>query len=80
MQLSVYSLKRVLFEGGAKSLNVKAVHGELTILDHHRPLIAMLGDGPVRIVREDEREEQLSVRGGFVEVKPGSVVNVLVDE
>lgn len=80
MQLGIYSLKKILFEGAAKSVNVKAVHGELTILDFHRPLITMLVPGRIRVTDNEGREQSFAVQSGFLEVKPGSEVNLLVDE
>lgn len=80
MILGIYSLKRILYEGEAKSVNLKAVRGELTILDHHRPLIAALNKGPVKITGADEKQVTMTIRSGFLEVKPGGVVNLLVDE
>lgn len=50
MKLSVYSLKNILFQGEAQLLNCKTVTGEITILDHHEPLITVLKEGILKVV------------------------------
>lgn len=80
MILGIYSLKRILFEGEVKSVNLKAADGELTILNHHRPLITALAAGPVKIIDAKENESTVPIQSGFLEVKPGSMVNMLVEE
>jgi F0F1-type ATP synthase epsilon subunit len=79
MKLRVYSLKEVLFEGEAKALNLKTEIGEITILDHHRPLITVLKEGPVKITLTEGGNKFLKSAGGFLEVKPGNEVSVLID-
>jgi F-type H+-transporting ATPase subunit epsilon len=79
MKLRVYSLKEVLFEGEAKALNLKTEIGEITILDHHRPLITVLKEGPVKITLVGGEEKFLKSAGGFLEVKPGNEVSVLIN-
>ena len=62
-----------------KSVNLKTASGEITVLDNHRPLIAFLGSGPIRIVDEKDKEETLEARSGFLEVRPKGEVNILLD-
>lgn len=80
MQLGIYSSRRVCYEGEAVSLNCKAAAGELTILDHHRPLVTVLEAGPVKVRPQSGEERVIEARSGFLEVRPGSVVNVLIEE
>lgn len=83
MLLNIYSLRRPVFRREAKSVNVKTVAGEITILDNHRPLIAPLAGREIRIVDAKDKEEQIESAGGFVEVRPNAQsrgeVNILVD-
>lgn len=79
MFLKIYSLKQVLFDGEVKSLNVKSTGGELTILDHHRPLITMLSESPIKITNSNGDLQVIDITSGFLEVKPESVVNILAD-
>lgn len=68
MRLGIYSLKKILFQGTAQSVNCQTENGEITILDHHRPLISILRKGVIKIVDESEKSHYLSVSSGFLEV------------
>jgi len=79
MKLSIYSLKRVLFQGQAQLLNCKTAVGEITVLDNHHPLIGILTAGAVKVVTS-EKEHFFDVKSGFIEVRHGNEVRCLVDE
>ncbi|HQK64011.1 MAG TPA: F0F1 ATP synthase subunit epsilon [Candidatus Staskawiczbacteria bacterium] len=79
MKLSIYSLKRVLFQGQASSLNCKTAVGEITVLDNHHPLIGILTEGAMKVVAS-EKEHFFDVKSGFIEVRHGNEVRCLVDE
>lgn len=80
MKLSVYSLKKILFQGSASLLNCKTAVGEITVLDHHHPLIGVLTKGVVKIIDAEKKEHFLNIKSGFIEVKNGNEVRCLVDE
>ena len=79
MKLSIYSLKKILFQGEAQLLNCKTVTGEITVLDNHETLIAILSAGVVRIVSENRKEQFFPIKSGFMEVKPGNEVRCIVE-
>lgn len=79
MLLRIYSLRRPVLRREAKSVNLKTVSGEITILDNHRALITFLKKGPIRILDEKEKEEKIESEGGFLEVRPKGEVNILLD-
>ena len=76
--LSVISPERKVFEGPAKFLVVPAFDGELGVLPGHAPLMALLGQGTLKIVTETGTR-RFDVSGGFVQVKD-DVVSVLSEE
>lgn len=80
MKLSVYSLKQILFQGEASSLNCKTTIGEVTILDHHEALITVLSAGPIKIVDKSGKEQFFDVKSGFLEVRPGNETRVIVEQ
>ncbi len=80
MKLGVYSLQKVLFQGEAASVNCKTAMGELTILDHHIPLISVLEKGIMKIVDTNQQEQFIPIAAGFLEVREGNEVRCLVDE
>lgn len=80
MKLGVYSLRKVLFQGDAKSVNCNTRSGEITILDHHEPLISILEKGTITIVGGDQRQTFIPVRSGFLEVEANSEAKILIEE
>jgi ATP synthase F1 epsilon subunit len=80
MKLGVYSLQKVLFQGDAKSVNCNTRSGEITILDHHEPLISILEKGTIKIVDNNGKEAFIPVHSGFLEVDSGSQAKILVEE
>jgi F-type H+-transporting ATPase subunit epsilon len=65
--VAVISPERTIFAGVADSVVAPAWDGELGILRGHAPLMALLGEGPVRI-RYGGETELFHVSGGFLQV------------
>ncbi|MEK7562585.1 MAG: F0F1 ATP synthase subunit epsilon [Patescibacteria group bacterium] len=94
MKLSVYSLKKILFQGEARLLNCKTVTGEITVLDNHETLITVLAPGVIRVVEINPsapfdsaqgrssglREHFFPINSGFLEVKENNEARVLVQD
>lgn len=80
MKLGVYSLKKVLFQGDAKSVNCNTRMGEITILDHHEALISILEKGVVKITDTNGEEHYIETRSGFLEVDANNQAKILVEE
>ncbi|MCX6723147.1 MAG: hypothetical protein NT094_03715 [Candidatus Staskawiczbacteria bacterium] len=80
MELSIYSLKNVLFQGKSSLLNCKTTTGEITILDNHEPLITVLTSGVIKILDEEKKERFFEVKSGFMEVKPNSQIRCIVEQ
>ena len=79
MKLSIYSLKKVLFQASADLLYCKTTTGEITVLDKHEPLISVLASGVIRVVDSEKKEHYFDIKSGFLEVRHGSEVRCLVD-
>lgn len=67
----------VAHDGRAESLQVRAIDGDLTVLEGHAPLVAPLGPGVLRI-RSGSGESRLVIGGGILRVTPEDAV-VLAD-
>lgn len=80
MHIGVYSLRKVLYEGSVESVNCKTVNGEITILEHHRPLISILSKGIIKIVDKEKNEHYVRVASGLLEVRTGDEAKFLVEE
>ena len=58
------------FEGKARSVTLPTADGEITILAHHMPMVAVLTDGEI-LIRTAAREVWIAVSGGFLETGRG---------
>lgn len=75
LRVSVISPERTVFDGPADAVVAPAWDGELGILRGHAPLMALLGEGALRITRGGSTET-FRVSGGFLQVLD-DVVTVL---
>jgi len=66
LTVSVISPEAVLFEGDADSVVAPAYDGEVGILTGHAPLMALLGEGELRLGGGTAR--RFNVSGGFMQV------------
>lgn len=85
LYLDIVTLDKALFQGYVQQLSVPTKQGEITILPHHVPLLTALVAGEMKLkVKEGEGiyapdYVYIAISGGFLEVQPGSRVNVIVD-
>jgi len=80
MKVSIYSLKNTLFQGEAASLNCKTSSGEITVLDHHEPLITNLEEGLIKIIDKSQKPSYIQVSSGFIEIRSNNEVRCIVEE
>jgi F-type H+-transporting ATPase subunit epsilon len=80
MRIGVYSLQKVLYEGDVLSINCQTASGEITILEHHRPLISILKEGTLKIVDKEKNEHYIPVASGLIEVRTGDEAKFLVEQ
>jgi F-type H+-transporting ATPase subunit epsilon len=66
LKVSVISPEAVLFEGETDSVVAPAYDGEVGILSDHAPLMALLGQGQLRVGSGSAR--RFNVSGGFMQV------------
>ena len=76
--VAVISPQRTLFEGEAKMVVLPAHDGEIGILHGHAPLMALLGEGTLRL-ETDTGTRRFHISGGFVQVLENNV-SVLSEE
>jgi F-type H+-transporting ATPase subunit epsilon len=73
LQLEIVTPERLAYSDEVDQVVVPGSEGELGILPHHAPLLAMLGVGELRI-KKGGTEESFAIAGGFVQVRPDKVV------
>lgn len=79
MRLEIISPKGYEFRGEALSLNTKTQAGEITILNHHRPLISLLTKGEAHVLDTSEKQFTITVHSGFLEVSSDNSVTMLIN-
>lgn len=79
MRVEVVSAEQEIFSGEVAMLIATAEEGEVGIYPQHTPMLTRLKAGDVRLMVEEDGEEQvIYVSGGILEVTP-KVVTVLSD-
>jgi F-type H+-transporting ATPase subunit epsilon len=78
LTVAVISPDRTVYEGSADMVVVPAWDGELGVLRGHAPLLALLGEGMLRVT-DAGKESRFRVRGGFLQVAD-DVVTVLSED
>ena len=77
LRLDVVSAERVVYSDDVDIVIAPGIEGQLGILPHHTPLMAILQVGEL-LVRKGGQEFSLVIAGGFLEVRPDRVI-VLAD-
>jgi F0F1-type ATP synthase epsilon subunit len=80
MKLGIYSLQRVLFDGEAREVNCMTTSGEISVLDHHEPLISLLGKGVIKVVDAEHKDHFIPARSGFLEIDANNQAKLLIEE
>ena len=75
LSVSVITPESTVFEGNAEQVVAPAWDGEVGILRGHAPMMALLGDGELRIT-EGGTVRKFRVAGGFLQVSE-NVVTIL---
>ncbi len=80
MYVSIYSLKKVLFEDEATAINCQTEAGEITVLDHHAPLVTVLKKGVIKILNANKKEQFINASSGFLEVNSKNQAKLIIDQ
>jgi len=67
MQVQIHSLEKTLYEGTGKVVSLPSKEGEISILDHHIPLITILKKGKIKI-KSEAKNLNFPIESGFAEV------------
>lgn len=65
--------EKLIFSGPVESVILASSEGEMTVLAHHAPLMAMLKPGVITINEEQGAVQKLFVRGGFADIAPSGL-------
>ncbi len=68
MQLDILTPEHKIFSGNVYGIQLPGTEGSFEILDNHAPIIASLGKGRMKIIKDKNTTELYEISGGFVEV------------
>lgn len=77
IRCEIVSQDRTVFQGDVDIVVLPGVAGEMGILPHHAPVLAILKYGVIK-VRQNGKEQLFAVAGGLAEVQP-EIVTILAD-
>lgn len=77
IRCEIVSQDRTVFEGDVDIVVLPGLAGEMGILPHHAPVLAILKYGVIK-VRRNGKEDLFTVAGGMAEVQP-NIVTILAD-
>lgn len=72
IRLDIVTPERIVYSEDVNMVIARATDGDIGVLPGHAPLVAGIEVWPLRVLN-DESERQISVCGGFIEVKPDKV-------
>lgn len=79
MKITIHSIQKTLYAGMAEKLVCQTPQGQITILDHHLPLITKVMGSVAIAIDADEEKKEIPLSDGILEVRPGSDVIILTD-
>ncbi len=77
MKVSIHSVQSTLYEGEAEKLIAETPMGQITVLDHHLPLVSTIIGPSLAVVRKNGERAEVPLAEGFLEVRPESEVVIL---
>jgi len=77
IRCEIVSQDRTVFQGDVDIVVLPGAAGEMGVLPHHAPVLAILKYGVIKI-RQNGKEELFTVAGGVAEVQP-NIVTILAD-
>lgn len=78
MKLTIVTPEKPVFVDEVTAVSLPTLDGEITVLDHHVPLITQILPGELTISHKTGKKEYFATGGGFAEIT-GLQVSVLTD-
>lgn len=81
MQLEILTPEHRVYSGTVYGIQLPGIEGSFEVLDRHAPLIASLGPGKMKILKDKTggATELYEITGGFVEVL-NNKASVLIED
>ena len=79
MQLERLTPERKVFSGNVYGIQLPGTEGSFEILENHAPMIASLGKGKMKVLKDKTTTETYDISGGFVEML-NNKASVLIED
>ena len=73
LHLTVITPAKAVLDTDANAIVVPAYDGELGVLPGHADMLALLGNGVLRLTTADGNTQRVAIRGGFLQVNHNKV-------
>jgi len=77
MQLDILTPEKKIFSGDVYGVQLPGVQGSFEILKNHAPMVAALGKGKMKVLKDANHFDHFQVTGGFVETLNNKTVVLL---
>lgn len=68
MQLDILTPEKKIYSGDVYGVQLPGIEGSFEILENHAPIVATLGNGKMKVLKDKNTNELYEITGGFVEV------------
>jgi F-type H+-transporting ATPase subunit epsilon len=80
MQLEILTPEHKVFSGNVYGIQLPGTDGSFEVLENHAPLIASLGKGKMKVLKDNKNNtETYEITGGFVEILNNNA-SVLIED
>ncbi len=82
MQIKIITPDTTVFDGQAYGLQLPGLSGSFELLENHAPMVAALGEGPLKILEDQSGKatESYILKGGILEMNVGNQAVVLAEQ
>jgi F-type H+-transporting ATPase subunit epsilon len=78
MQLEILTPEHKIYSGNVYGVQLPGTEGSFEILEKHAPMVASLGKGRMKVLKDKNSSESYDISSGFVEVL-NNKVSVLIE-
>ncbi len=76
MLLKVVSPDKILYKGEVSLVQMPGEMGSFEVLNNHAPIVALLGEGKVKVIDKQRNRILLDIPGGVVHVRNNNITIV----
>lgn len=73
LHLTIITPARAVYDADTAGLTAPAFDGEVGVLPGHAPMLALLGNGALRVNETSGKTKHMAIRGGFLQVSENKV-------